>query len=141
MSSFQHSFGLNSKSSAYADLSGNIVSVLQAGCFFGAMSSFYVSDKFGRRTALIVADIIFLLGSLLQVCSGINTQSLGMLYGARVIGGFGVGLISAVVPTFIGENAPKEIRGRCIGCMQLFKSVNPHPTSDLSLTVPLASPA
>jgi SP family sugar:H+ symporter-like MFS transporter len=34
-----------------------------------------------------------------------------------VIGGFGVGLISAVVPTYIGENAPRAIRGRCIGCM------------------------
>jgi SP family sugar:H+ symporter-like MFS transporter len=39
------------------------------------------------------------------------------LYVGRVIGGFGVGLISAVIPTYIGENAPKEIRGRCIGCM------------------------
>ena len=94
---------------------------MQAGCFFGALSSFYVSDKFGRRTALIIADIIFLFGSLLQTCSGLDTKGLGMLYGARVIGGFGVGLISAVVPTYIGENAPKEIRGRCIGTMQLFK--------------------
>ena len=121
MKSFQHSFGLNSKSKAYSNLSGNIVSVLQAGCFFGALASFWVSDKLGRRTALIIADIIFLFGSLLQVCSGINTRSLSLLYAARVIGGFGVGLISAVVPTYISENAPKEIRGRCIGTMQLFK--------------------
>ena len=31
-----------------------------------------------------------------------------------------MGLISAVVPSYIGENANKEIRGRCIGTMQLF---------------------
>lgn len=120
MSSFQHSFNLNPKSHAFSNLSGNIVSVLQAGCFFGAAASFWISDAFGRRTALIIADAIFLFGSILQTCSGIGTKNLALLYVGRVIGGFGVGLISAVVPTFIGENVNKEIRGRCIGCMQLF---------------------
>ena len=69
----------------------------------------------GRKTALIIADIIFLAGSIIQTCCAINTTSLTQLYIGRVIGGFGVGLISAVVPTYIGENANKEIRGRCIG--------------------------
>jgi SP family sugar:H+ symporter-like MFS transporter len=87
----------------------------QAGCFFGAMSSFYVSDTFGRKRALIIADAIFLIGSVVQTVCAINTTSLTQLYVGRVIGGFGVGLISAVVPAYIGENANKEIRGRCIG--------------------------
>lgn len=121
MSSFQNSFDLDPNSSTYSNLSGNIVSVLQAGCFFGAMSSFYVSDKFGRKMALIIADVIFLIGSIVQTCAGLRDASLAELYVGRVIGGFGVGLISAVVPTYIGENANKEIRGRCIGTMQLFK--------------------
>ncbi|KAF7939367.1 uncharacterized protein EAE97_007447 [Botrytis byssoidea] len=120
MSSFKDSFGLNDGSSNYANVSGNIVSVLQGGCFFGAMSSFYISDVFGRKKALFVADFIFLVGSIIQTTSGIGTTSLGQLYAGRFIGGFGVGLVSAVVPTYIGENASKEIRGRCVGCMQLF---------------------
>ena len=111
MGNFQKSFNLNPKSSDFSNLQGNIVSVLQAGCFFGALSSFYISDTFGRKWALIVADIIFLIGSLIQTLCGIGTTSLTQLYIGRVIGGFGVGLISAVVPTYIGENAPKEIRG------------------------------
>lgn len=127
MKSFQNSFGLDSESKEFANLSGNIVSVLQAGCFFGAMSSFYVSDTFGRKKALLIADIIFIVGSIVQTCAGLHTTSLTELYVGRVIGGFGVGLISAVVPTYIGENANKEIRGRCIGCMQLFKYVQPTP--------------
>ena len=117
---FQSSFALNKHSKSFSNLQGNIVSVLQAGCFFGAMSSFFISDKFGRRTALYIADAIFILGSVLQACSGLHTTSLSLLYVGRVIGGFGVGLISAVVPSYIGENANKEIRGRCIGTMQLF---------------------
>lgn len=124
MKPFQESFGIKNttpaEKKAFSNLSGNIVSVLQAGCFFGAMASFYVSDRFGRRNGLIFGDVVFLVGSVMQTCSGIGNKSLGLLYGGRVVGGFGVGLISAVVPTYIGENANKEIRGRCIGCMQLF---------------------
>jgi SP family sugar:H+ symporter-like MFS transporter len=115
MDAFQHSFNLDKHSPHFSNLQGNIVSVLQAGCFFGAMSSFYVSDTFGRKKALIFADIMFLIGSLVQTLCAIHTTSLTQLYIGRVIGGFGVGLISAVVPTYIGENANKEIRGRCIG--------------------------
>lgn len=59
MDAFQESFGLNPKSDDFANLQGNIVSVLQAGCFFGALASFYVSDTFGRKWALIIADVIF----------------------------------------------------------------------------------
>ena len=120
MPSFQRSFNLNPESKSFSDLQGNIVSILQGGCFFGAASSFYVGDSFGRKTALIVAAVIFLIGSIIQTCSGLHTQSLGQLYAGRFIGGFGVGLVSAVVPTYIGENANKEVRGRCIGTMQLF---------------------
>jgi len=45
MDAFQHSFNLDPKSKNFSNLQGNIVSVLQGGCFFGAMSSFYLSDK------------------------------------------------------------------------------------------------
>lgn len=120
MPAFQHSFGLHPKSENFSHIQGNIVSVLQGGCFFGAASSFYVGDRLGRKKALIIAAIIFLVGSIIQTCSAINNNSLTPLYIGRFIGGFGVGIISAVVPTYIGENANKEIRGRCIGTMQLF---------------------
>lgn len=97
------------------------VSALQGGCFFGAAASFWISDAFGRKIALIVADMIFLIGSIIQVCSATKTHSLALLYVGRVVGGFGVGLISAVVPTYIGESVEKQVRGRCVGTMQLFK--------------------
>jgi SP family sugar:H+ symporter-like MFS transporter len=44
MDAFQHSFNLDNTKPDFANLQGNIVSVLQAGCFFGALTSFYVSD-------------------------------------------------------------------------------------------------
>lgn len=69
----------------------------------------------GRKWSLFYADLIFLIGSIVQTCCAINTTSLAQLYVGRFIGGFGVGLISAVVPTYIGENVDREIRGRCVG--------------------------
>lgn len=122
MSSFQQSFALDKHSKNFSNLQGNIVSILQGGCFFGAASSFYLADRLGRKLALIIASVIFLTGSLIQTCAALGTTNLAQLYVGRFIGGVGVGLVSAVVPTYIGENANKEIRGRCIGTMQLFNS-------------------
>lgn len=124
MESFQRSFALRNTTPEerrkFSSISGNIVSVLQAGCFFGAISSYYLSHHFGRKYALMQGTFIFLLGSILQTCSGLNTTSLTQLYIGRIVGGLGVGLVSAVVPTYIGENTNKDIRGRCIGTMQMF---------------------
>jgi MFS transporter, SP family, sugar:H+ symporter len=44
MKGFQHSFALDPNSHAFSNLQGNIVSVLQGGCFFGAAASFWLSD-------------------------------------------------------------------------------------------------
>ncbi|KAF2759046.1 general substrate transporter [Pseudovirgaria hyperparasitica] len=120
MDAFKHSFGLDTKHENYANVQGNIVSVLQGGCFFGAASSFWLGDKLGRKWSLILADTVFIIGSLVQTLCAIKTTSLTQLYIGRFIGGWGVGCISAIVPIYIGENVNKEIRGRCIGCMQLF---------------------
>lgn len=87
MDAFQHSFNLDKTSPTFANLQGNIVSVLQAGCFFGATASFYVSDTFGRKRALIAADAIFIIGSIVQTLCAIGTTSLTQLYIGRVIGG------------------------------------------------------
>ncbi|KAG8930793.1 hypothetical protein FRC02_003665 [Tulasnella sp. 418] len=121
--SFKRSFGLDKNPDAYADLSGWIVSVLQAGCFFGAMTSAFVSDRFGRKKALFVAAFFFHLGSLLQTIPTLNGQSkassLNQLYVGRAIGGFGVGLVSVVVPQYVSESSPKHVRGRLTGMYQL----------------------
>jgi MFS family permease len=67
-----------------------------AGCFFGALSSGFFSERFGRKPALLISVLIFFVGSLIQVCSGINSTSLTPLYVGRIIGGWGVGMNSAV---------------------------------------------
>ncbi|KIJ54836.1 hypothetical protein M422DRAFT_24727 [Sphaerobolus stellatus SS14] len=121
MDSFKHSFGLDKADKArLASLNGSIVSVLQAGCFFGALSAGYTSERLGRKPALMISVLIFIIGSIIQLCSGINSTSLTPLYIGRIIGGWGVGMNSAIVPAYISESSPSAIRGRMTGMMQLF---------------------
>lgn len=121
--SFQQYFGLLSESaSARASLSANIVSVLQAGGFFGALFSSYFASRFGRKPALLASGVIYLIGSIIQSTAGIGTSpavGLKVLYFSRFFGGMGVGLMSALVPTYVSECAPRAIRGRCTGSIEV----------------------
>ena len=67
---FKREFGLEDLGSVEsADLSANIVSALQAGCFLGAIVAWPVADSVGRRGALIIAPIIATAGIVTQAAS------------------------------------------------------------------------
>jgi predicted MFS family arabinose efflux permease len=46
--------------------SSQIVSILSAGTFFGALLAAPLGDKLGRRLSLIIAVVIFCFGVLVQ---------------------------------------------------------------------------
>ena len=100
-----------------ADLSGNIVSTLQAGCFAGSLAAFPLTDRYGRKWCLIGAAAIIMTGVIMQAAS---LGNLGTLYAGRFISGLGVGAASTVNPLYVSENAPRAIRGLLTGMYQLF---------------------
>jgi MFS family permease len=62
-------YGLEDASKvAQANLSANIVSTLQAGCFFGALFASPIAEKWGRKKALLSAAVVAVLGIVMQ-CS------------------------------------------------------------------------
>jgi SP family sugar:H+ symporter-like MFS transporter len=79
-----------------ASQSAEVVSILSAGTFFGALSSPFMADRIGRRLALIVSSVVFIFGVILQTAA---TQ-LPMFVAGRFFAGFGVGLISALSRPF-----------------------------------------
>ncbi|GIZ47883.1 hypothetical protein CKM354_001096200 [Cercospora kikuchii] len=92
-----------------------IVSILSAGTFFGALTAAPVSDRLGRRWGLIFScGIVFNLGVILQTAA--TAQPL--LIAGRFFAGYGVGLLSAMVPLYQSETAPKWIRGTIVGAYQ-----------------------
>lgn len=93
-----------------------IVSILSAGTFFGALLAAPFGDLLGRRWGLFAsAGLVFNLGVILQTAS--TTQP--VFIAGRFFAGLGVGLISALVPLYQSETAPKWIRGAIVGCYQL----------------------
>ena len=101
-----------------AVLKQNIVSVYQAGAFFGSLAAFVTSYYLGRRYSLMFFNIIFAIGCAMQLaCNG--DKGLGLIIGGRVLGGFGVGGCSNMTPIYISELAPPAVRGRLVGFYEL----------------------
>ncbi|KAI7536169.1 hypothetical protein KC331_g11626, partial [Hortaea werneckii] len=100
-----------------ADLSANIASTLQAGCFFGSLIASWIADKLGRRTGLIIAALVTCVGVVIQSAA---QGSIPTMYVGRLVAGLGVGAASMVVPLYISESAPRAIRGGLTGIYQLY---------------------
>uniref|UniRef100_A0A453TC91 Major facilitator superfamily (MFS) profile domain-containing protein n=1 Tax=Aegilops tauschii subsp. strangulata TaxID=200361 RepID=A0A453TC91_AEGTS len=66
-----------------------------------------VADIVGRRPMLIASSLLYFLGGLVMLWS----PNVYVLLIARLIDGFGVGLAVTLVPVYISETAPPEIRG------------------------------
>jgi hypothetical protein len=82
-SSFFRSFGLENLSTvAAANLSANIVSALQAGCFVGALMGWPVADYLGRRTALLISPAFAIIGVVIQSAS---SGHLAAIYSGRYV--------------------------------------------------------
>lgn len=107
-------------------LHGITVSSALIGCIIGGAISGFVSSAYGRKYALIIAGILFLLSALGSgnpefLFFEKGEPSMGLLWMFnfyRVIGGIGVGLASAVCPMYIGEIAPANIRGKLVSLNQ-----------------------
>ncbi|GMF73110.1 unnamed protein product [Aspergillus oryzae] len=110
-------FGLEHASKAVEDaFSANIVSLLQAGCFFGSLISAPLSDRFGRKLALGLAGLIFCVGSTLQVAT-LGREA--VMFVGRFVGGLAVGAASMLVPLYTAECSPPHIRGRLVGIFEI----------------------
>lgn len=69
-SAYSSEYGLTGLSkTAQANLSANIVSTLQAGCFFGALVASPAADRWGRRYALLGAATLGILGVIMQAAA------------------------------------------------------------------------
>ncbi|KAI1408604.1 general substrate transporter [Hypoxylon sp. FL1857] len=118
LGSFKNEFDLAKSATEFAGVSSNVVALLNAGAFFGALLPPLTTKFIGRKSLLTLASLFFLLGGILQVAS--SGPALGMIYSGRIVSGLGVGMISNVAPMFVAECAPKELRGIMMSLFELF---------------------
>ncbi|KAK7063636.1 hexose transporter 2 [Favolaschia claudopus] len=93
-----------------------ITSLLSAGTFVGALGQAFTSDRFGRRGSILIWSAIFTVGVAIQTGT---VRSIVQLTIGRFIAGLGVGALSAIVPLYNGETAPKALRGTFLVLYQL----------------------
>ncbi|KAF9894942.1 hypothetical protein FE257_004564 [Aspergillus nanangensis] len=96
-------------------VTGAVVSMYDVGCFFGAMSTGSLSDRYGRERMLAIASVVFIIGAVIQSASYTIVQ---IIIG-RIVLGYGVGGCAAGVPLYQSEIAPPTLRGRLIGIEQM----------------------
>jgi SP family xylose:H+ symportor-like MFS transporter len=112
---------------ARSSLSGWTISSALVGCIIGAMVAGWISTSLGRKGGLIIAALLFLLGSIGSAVPELGFGAIGhmgpdalrqfIFY--RILGGVGVGIASMLSPLYIAEIAPSAIRGRLISFNQL----------------------
>lgn len=96
------------------------------GCVLGGAVSGFFASRYGRRDSLRFASVLFFLSALgsynpefLFFPKGEPSYELLLAFNFyRVLGGIGVGLASAIVPMYIAEIAPSQMRGTLVSCNQ-----------------------
>ena len=90
---------------------GIVTSSLVFAAAFGALFGGRLSDAFGRRTMLVALAVVFFVGTIVLVAA----PGFAVLVVGRILLGLAVGGASTVVPVYLSELAPYEIRGSISG--------------------------
>ncbi|HVT34633.1 MAG TPA: sugar porter family MFS transporter, partial [Nevskiaceae bacterium] len=93
----------------------------------GSMVAGFIATRWGRRSALLLAALLFVLSSLGSALPELGFGGIGamgpaalpMFIAYRILGGTGIGLASLVSPMYIAEIAPRAVRGRLVSYNQM----------------------
>ncbi|CAI9272375.1 unnamed protein product [Lactuca saligna] len=97
-------------------LQGWIVSSTLAGATVGSFTGGSLADQFGRTKTFLLDAIPLAVGAFLcATATNVQTMIIG-----RLLAGIGIGISSAIVPLYISEISPTEIRGTLGSINQLF---------------------
>ncbi|TEA17311.1 Quinate permease [Colletotrichum sidae] len=145
--SFVRDFGITSATSK--EISSNITSAFQAGALGGALMCFFITERVGRKWALIISNLVFIAGAVPMVAA---TNDLASMYAGRALTGWGCGVITATVPSYIAELSIPSIRGILTGLFEVTYQIgsligfwinyginqNMNPRSSASWRLPMA---
>lgn len=93
--------------------SGYLVAGASLGAAAGALGGGPLTDRFGRRSLLIIDALLYAVGSILSAV----TPNVAVLMLARTLIGLAIGADSAIATAYIAEYAPRDRRG-ALGMLQ-----------------------
>ncbi|XP_023746363.1 sugar transporter ERD6-like 5 isoform X4 [Lactuca sativa] len=91
-------------------------SILTIGAMVGAVMSGKIADQLGRRRTMGLSEMFCLLGWLAILYSKVSW----LLDVGRLLIGYGIGVLSYVVPVYIAEITPQNLRGAFTTVNQLM---------------------
>ena len=96
-------------------LQGVATSAALVGCMVGALTAGALADRYGRKPLLMVAAVLFTVSA---IATGLFND-FWLFCIARLVGGVGIGLASAISPMYIAEVSPSDVRGRLVSLNQM----------------------
>lgn len=94
---------------------GWFVSTLLLFAWFGSLVNGPIADQFGRKGSILMAVVVFVLGSALQA----GASHVPTVFAGRAVAGLAVGMLTMVVPMYISEVSTPGIRGTLVVLQQL----------------------
>lgn len=98
------------------DWVSNIVSCTMWAAAIFSLFAGLMGDYYGRKASIMMSAIIFILGGVLM---GVANGPIMLLIG-RILAGVGIGIVSSVVPVYVSECSPANVRGTLTTLYQLF---------------------
>ncbi|GAA5884200.1 hypothetical protein JCM6882_002177 [Rhodosporidiobolus microsporus] len=99
-----------------ATILGTVLALFVLGAFAGCLTASGIGNKIGRRPLLQVATVLTIVGAA-GMAAAVN---LGMFCAFRIINGFAIGILTSIVPSFVGEIAKPANRGLLMSLELVF---------------------
>lgn len=81
---------------------------LSIGTLAGALGVAPIADRIGRKPSMSFWSLIFSIGVVVQMAAIRSWQQVAV---GRLISGAGVGALSILVPMYVSETGPRQVRG------------------------------
>ncbi len=96
-----------------------IVAAVLAGGTVSSLIAGALADWIGRRTLAILASILFLI-SVVLICIA---DGFALLASGRLLQGLSAGMVAVVIPLYLAECLPADVRGRGTAIFQLALTI------------------